>query len=419
MPTSVNTGYIAYSNLEEYFLDNGENTGNIVFNLPDNPNYVVPYYDPIQCPPPSPTPSITPSPTPSPASYFEVFVNAKVNGILLNNETASIYYKIDSGPWSPVSIGDVQNGWCNAIASINTAPYSTVYLAMTTGSSQDISFAATESNNCSNLTISSYCGKSTPYSIYVDSNKDVSLGAKVVGNQLALCNLPPPSPSVTPTVTPSITVSPQALFTGTVTSRWLKALPLGCGSGASITVTGNGTTFCNSTQFYSTSFPSAFTGQRYALQYSGYALEITTNGTNYAPVTAGCISCGPPSATPSVTPTPTPSPSTGATPTITDISTGMFSCATPNDYVGFGLELDIITPVNVNYTLQLTMYDTISNSFAYYAYVNGTILAGQSIDSVNIDPCDGGGVYVGGLYYVYDVCIFSVDPTVTNPYGTC
>ena len=423
MPTSVNTGYVAYSNLEEYFLDNGQNTGNVVYNFPDNPNYVIPYYDPTQCPLPSPTPSITPTPTPSPSSSFEVYLHAKVNGILLSDETASVYYKIDSGPWSPSSIGDVWNGWCTDLASINVPINSTLYLAMTTGSSQDIAFQAVENDNCLNYGATAYCGKTTPYSIYVDDNKYVSLGAKViVFNKLALCNVPAspsPTPTITPTVTPSITVSPGPQFNGTVTSRWLKALPLGCGSGTSITVTGNGNTFCSSTQFYSTTFSGLLSGQRYSLQYSGYALEITTNGTNFVPVTSGCISCGSPSPTPTSTPTPTPSTSIGAIPTITNINVNVFSCVNPDDYIGYGLQLDIPTPVNVFYTLQLEIYDITTSTFAYYAYPTGVILAGSSVDNDNENPCDGGGVYLGGNYYVNSVCILSVDNTVTNPFGIC
>lgn len=421
MPSSVNTGYVAYSNLEEYFLDNGQSTGNIVFNLPTNPNYVTPYYDPIQCPLPSPTPSITPTPSPSPSSSFEVYLHAKVNGILLSNQTASVYYKIDSGPWSPFSIGDVWNGWCTDLSLISVAPFSTLYLAMTTGSSQDILFWADENDTCSNLTYPNYCGKSTPYSIYIDDNKHVSLGARVNHtNQLALCNLLSPTPSVTPTVTPTVTPSGGPPFSDIITSRWLKGvLPLSCGTGLTITATGSGTTFCNSTQFYSTQFSTYTPGSRLALQYGGYALEALTDGTNFATVTSGCILCGSPSVTPTATPTPTPSVSTGTVPTITAVNTTMFNCAFPNDYVGYGLQLDVATSVNVYYILQLTMFNSSTNTFAYYAYVNGFIPAGSSADTANLNPCDGGGIYVGSNYYINNACIWSVDNTVNNPFGLC
>ena len=60
-----NTGYKAYTNLEQYFLDNGTATGITKLNSVSDPDYVAPVYDPILCPPPSVSPSVTPSLTPS------------------------------------------------------------------------------------------------------------------------------------------------------------------------------------------------------------------------------------------------------------------------------------------------------------------------------------------------------------------
>jgi hypothetical protein len=60
-----NTGYKAYTNLEQYFLDNGVATGITKSNSVSDPDYVAPVYDPILCPPPSVSPSVTPSLTPS------------------------------------------------------------------------------------------------------------------------------------------------------------------------------------------------------------------------------------------------------------------------------------------------------------------------------------------------------------------
>lgn len=211
---SVNTGYIAYLNLEEYFLDNGEATGVTTPNILGDPNYIPPSYNTILCPLPSVTPSITPTPSLSPSSSFQLYLNAKINGILLSDESASVHYKINAGSWNYIT--DIWDGACTSLSPIPAASGDTIYLAMTTGS-QDIGFQATESNNCSNLTITPYCGKSSPYSIYIDGNKNVSLGAKVTGNYLGLCNVTPPTPSVTPSVTPTITVTPTPTITPTNT----------------------------------------------------------------------------------------------------------------------------------------------------------------------------------------------------------
>jgi len=58
---SVNTGYKAYANLEEYYLDNGIATGATKVNDVSDPDYVAPVYDLSFCPLPSPTPSPTPT----------------------------------------------------------------------------------------------------------------------------------------------------------------------------------------------------------------------------------------------------------------------------------------------------------------------------------------------------------------------
>jgi hypothetical protein len=49
-PQEVNTGYKAWATLEEYFVDNGQRTGNEKPNLVNDPNYVPPVYDPQTCP---------------------------------------------------------------------------------------------------------------------------------------------------------------------------------------------------------------------------------------------------------------------------------------------------------------------------------------------------------------------------------
>lgn len=56
-----NTGYLLYAELEEYYPDNNQLTGRTAPNVPGNPHYVAPVYDPITCPPLPGT--ATPAPT--------------------------------------------------------------------------------------------------------------------------------------------------------------------------------------------------------------------------------------------------------------------------------------------------------------------------------------------------------------------
>ena len=56
-----NTGIKAYTNLEQYYIDNGIATGVTKPNSPSDPDYVAPVLDLAFCPLPSASPSVTPS----------------------------------------------------------------------------------------------------------------------------------------------------------------------------------------------------------------------------------------------------------------------------------------------------------------------------------------------------------------------
>lgn len=60
-----NTGYKAYTNLEQYYINSGIATGVTKTNSISDPDYVAPVYDTAYCPLPSLTPSPTPSVTPT------------------------------------------------------------------------------------------------------------------------------------------------------------------------------------------------------------------------------------------------------------------------------------------------------------------------------------------------------------------
>jgi len=60
-----NTGYKAYTDLEQYYINSGIATGVTKTNSTSDPDYVAPVYDTTYCPLPSATPSVTPSVTPT------------------------------------------------------------------------------------------------------------------------------------------------------------------------------------------------------------------------------------------------------------------------------------------------------------------------------------------------------------------
>ena len=56
-----NTGFKAYTDLEQYYVDSGVATGVTKTNSISDPDYVAPVYDTDYCPLPSATPSATPT----------------------------------------------------------------------------------------------------------------------------------------------------------------------------------------------------------------------------------------------------------------------------------------------------------------------------------------------------------------------
>lgn len=94
-------------------------------------------------------------------------------------------------------------------------------------------------------------------------------------------------------------------------------------------MTGNGTTFCNSTTFTSASWNAIATGN-YILEFSGQIRNVShTSGQGYATTyDAGCGNCPTPTPTPTPTNTPTPTP----TPTPTNTPTPTPSPAPGYDY---------------------------------------------------------------------------------------
>jgi len=152
--------------------------------------------------------------------------------------------------------------------------------------------------------------------------------------------------------------------------------------------------------------------------YGAYIINQVSLGCNIAP-------SGTPSPTPTVTPTITPSisvsPASGGTPIVTNFDTQLFSCIGTNDYAGYYVELDRITPVNVYYQLRITFNDTNTGLVSFNQNVFGYIPAGSWRDESNLNPCDGtGGINLGGQnVYPSTVCIVAIDNTVINPLCLC
>jgi hypothetical protein len=434
-----NSGYVNFTNLEEYYLDNGIATGTIVTNLPSDPNYIPVSYNTTLCPLPSvspsltPTPSITPSTTPQGiAGRYNVSIYANILGLSVSNEVAHVYYSLDNVSWT--FFGTVNNASCVNLGSISVNGGSNLYLAMMTGSdgfnpnngngtSNDVDtvFYANASSNCvHNRGFNvEYCGTSLPYvSAFIVQNRSISLGAVINPNtqKLKECGT-----GYFNRIVPTPSSSPGVYFTSTVNIA--AALADVCANNyntTTINVVGNNTLYCTSERFYSNYFPTLPIGTYY-IEKDGYTLEIVTDGSDFATVTdPNCVLCASVPVTPTPTLTPTPTPSVGSIPTVTSFGTSLFSCLTTNDYVGYYVNTDI--PVNEDTTFYLSI-DMVNgnNEYQYTNSIPVVINSGYNTNVVGSNPCISGGFLSNGLS-PNSVCIASIysgSSALVNPFGYC
>ena len=108
-----NTGFKAYTNLEQYYLDNGVATGVTKVNNPSDPDYIAPFLDLAFCPLPSASPSATPTVSLTPSISVTPSITPTV--------TPSVTPTISTTPSNTPSIS----------LSISTTPGSTPSISLT------------------------------------------------------------------------------------------------------------------------------------------------------------------------------------------------------------------------------------------------------------------------------------------------
>jgi hypothetical protein len=432
-----NSGYVDYINLEEYYLDNSVSTGNVKSNTFGDPDYIPTFYDTSLCPLISltPTPTTTPTPTPSPTSpgvsgrYKVNFYSSLLNVSALNEEI-NVYYKLDNGNWN--RLGSAFDVKCIYLNSIIVNGGQTLYTAVMTGSTTgtdisdgtgtdvDTSFYTAEARNCdyTNILPNTFCGKTLPYSTVVLSDMDISLGAIIDETTYTLKDC---GTGLGQKIIPTPSSSPGPYFNGNITiaSTLLDACA-GNYSATTINVIGNNSVYCKCGQFYSSYFSAIDPGVYYVTDVNGYSFSITTNGTYFATVNeSSCTLCSSVPVTPTPTLTPTPSPSNGVIPSITSFGADLFGCATPNDYIGYYVNMDYPTYEDISVTLNIALYD--NSGFKSRAFVNVGIPAGSITNTIGKNPCLDGGILSQGLY-PYEVCIGDIKSgslSIINPFGYC
>jgi len=435
-----NSGYVDYTNLEEYYLDTSVATGNTKPNVSPDPDYIPSYYDSILCPPasltPTPTPTPTITPTPSIKGIFGRY-NVNIYASMLNlsslNESVNIYYKIDSGLWNKVgNVGDVA---CKNFQSISVNGGSTLAFAMLTGSTStydpglgvgsdiDVNFLASNASNCliGKSDTYLYCGIANPYSQVILQNTDISLGAFVDTTSSEVWQLVPCKINGTQRIAPTPSASPGEYFSGVVNIAYTSEdVCTNNYNAVSITTTGSDTLFCTSTQFFSYYF-SSIPADTYYITYGNYVATIVTDGSSsFAVVTNTCALCPSIPVSVSVTPTPTPSVSVGSPVVINSFGTTPFSCLFPNDYIGYYVNLNTSVSDDTIYNFSIVLQDPKGN-IINTNNIPVLIPAGSTTNTIGANPCIGGGLYTGGNI-AYSVCITDIisgSTTIVNPFGYC
>ena len=425
----ANSGYVLYSNLEEYYLDNSDATGNTKPNTSPDPDYIPTFYDPILCPLPSVTPTVTPTKTPtptpsisSPTGPFRVDIAAKLLDISEYSEVIDVFYKIDNGSW--VYLGSTGNSDCTDIGSVIVNNNSILSVAAMTGSialpvgqnpttddDVDIQYYTVPRGGCTDYNTNyTYRGITDPYRIVITRNTTISLGAIVIDNHLVNNSTRRIVPTPTPSISPGPYTEGYDVIGKTYNDVWLDL------ENETIGIVGNKSIFTDCDVFFSTYFTNIEAGDWY-LGRDGFIVEITTDGSDYAyvKVTAAPLPSIP--VTPSISVSPTPSVSLGTVPNILNYGAGLSSCVVTNDYVNYFVTLDNPSWQDIGIQLSIDMFDT-SNVYQYTTIIPVLIPAGSTTNTVGINPCVSGGFISNGFYPV--ACISSIlYGDVNNPFGLC
>lgn len=118
-----NTGFKAYTDLEQYYLDNGNATGVTKPNSPSDPDYIAPVLDLVFCPLPSASPSISTSVSVTPS----ISVTPSVTPTVTPSVTPSVTLSVSVTP--SVSITPSVPSSVSVTPSISVTP--TISISMT------------------------------------------------------------------------------------------------------------------------------------------------------------------------------------------------------------------------------------------------------------------------------------------------
>lgn len=129
--------------------------------------------------------SPTPPPPPPTSSFYSASIYAFFGDTTSSPTTASILYSTNSiGPYT--SLGNIWDTSCTNMGTVTVTSGSTLYVGIVTGS-QGVAFGAGNTGSCPVFVSTAFCGTSSMYSIAMNQNEIISVGAKVVANVISTC----------------------------------------------------------------------------------------------------------------------------------------------------------------------------------------------------------------------------------------
>lgn len=139
-----NTGFKAYTDLEQYYLDNGVATGVTKPNSPSDPDYIAPVLDLVFCPLPSASPSVTPTVSVTPSVTPTISVTPSMTPTV----TPSVTPSISVTPTIPASVSVTPSISVTPTISVSVTPSISVTPSSTPGFSPNVIAAQGYTDPC-------------------------------------------------------------------------------------------------------------------------------------------------------------------------------------------------------------------------------------------------------------------------------
>lgn len=157
-----NTGYLAYTNLEQYYTDSGAATGVTKTNNVSDPDYIAPVLNLALCPLPSVSPSVSMTPSVTPSISLSISATPSV--------TPTVTPSVSITPSVTPSVSITPSNTPSISISVSTTPSVTVTPSITPSPSSGFAPVVISVNASIQPCIGGSCDDYLGWSILLDQN---------------------------------------------------------------------------------------------------------------------------------------------------------------------------------------------------------------------------------------------------------